>query len=310
MLELVGKYNSAKVFTDNVEQEAISQIINLLNQPFMEGSVLRVMPDCHKGAGCTIGTTMTIRDKIVPNLVGVDIGCGMLTAKLADNDIDLEQLDAVIHKYIPAGFSARARPHPLSKRLDLDRLLCKDSVNLDRARKSIGTLGGGNHFIEVGKGSEGEFYLVVHTGSRNMGKQIAEYYQDAAVKAIKSNNMDVSELIAKLKAEGREQEIQATLENRQMQTVKIQKDLAYVEGGLFDDYLHDMGIAQEYADLNREVIVDEIVKHMSLTVVGSFSTVHNYIDMDTMVLRKGAISSTITSLFKSAYSCAMPISCK
>ena len=289
MLELQGKYNSAKVFTDNAGQEVISQIIELLNQPFIASSVVRIMPDCHKGSGCTIGTTMTVKDKIVPNLVGVDIGCGMLTVRLADEHVDLEKLDAVIHKHVPAGFSARSNPHPYSGQAGLDSLRCKDSVNLDRAEKSIGTLGGGNHFIELGKGSSDEYYLVVHTGSRNLGKQIAEYYQNAAIKSLESQRKDTSELIAKLKLEGRESEIQDVLQSRQ--TVKVQKDLAYVEGGLYDDYLHDMSIAQAYADLNRDAIVDEIVKRMGLTVVNSFSTVHNYIDMDTMILRKGAVSA-------------------
>ena len=176
MIELKGKDNTAKVFTDTAEQSAISQIEHLLNQEFIESSNIRVMPDAHAGMGCTIGTTMTIADKIVPNLVGVDIGCGMETVLLKEKRVELAQLDKAIHQYIPSGFDTRSAPHHMVNEIDLTALRCAKHVGLDRAALSIGTLGGGNHFIELGKDEGGQLYLVVHSGSRNLGKQVCEFY--------------------------------------------------------------------------------------------------------------------------------------
>jgi len=204
MIEIRGKYNTARVFTDNVEDVAIAQILELCNQEFVKDSIIRIMPDTHAGAGCTIGTTMTISDKIVPNLVGVDIGCGMETIKLKNNDIDLEKLDKVIHEYIPSGFDIRKKQHPYADNVDFDKLVCKKGVSIDRAKLSIGTLGGGNHFIEVNKDEAAEVYLVVHSGSRHLGKQVAEAYQELGYKELVKNSEYVSETIRKLKAEGRE----------------------------------------------------------------------------------------------------------
>jgi len=267
MIELQGKYNTAKVFTDNIEQEAISQIINLLNQEFVQGSQIRIMPDTHAGAGCTIGTTMTITDKVVPNLVGLDIGCGMETVILRDTHVELQQLDKVIHEHIPAGFSIRRKPHMFMEEVNLNELRCSNQVNLNRAELSLGTLGGGNHFIELDKDDDGRLWLVVHSGSRNLGKQVAEYYQKAAAK------------------------------NLEKKRIKVDKNLAFAEGQLFDDYIHDMAITQRYAELNRKAIVREIVKQMKFKVEDSFTTIHNYIEtspsqgLDTRILRKGAISA-------------------
>lgn len=285
MIELRGKYNTAKVFTDNTEPGAVAQIINLLNQEFTRGSKIRVMPDVHAGAGCTIGTTMTITDKAVPNLVGVDIGCGMETVLLRDERVEPQKLDKVIHENIPAGFAVRATVHAYMGEIDLTSLLCARHVNLDRAARSMGTLGGGNHFIEMNKDDEGRLYLVVHSGSRNLGKQIAEYYQEATVRSLK----DRSKVVAEFKRQGREAEIQAEL--RRLAVLKIDKTLAFAEGQLFDDYMHDMEIAQRYAELNRKAIVKEIVRHMKFKADESFTTVHNYIETGTMILRKGAISA-------------------
>ena len=267
MIELQGKYNTAKVFTDNIEQEAISQIINLLNQEFVQGSQIRIMPDTHAGAGCTIGTTMTITDKVVPNLVGLDIGCGMETVILRDTHVELQQLDKVIHEHIPAGFSIRRKPHMFMEEVNLNELRCSNQVNLNRAELSLGTLGGGNHFIELDKDDDGRLWLVVHSGSRNLGKQVAEYYQKAAAK------------------------------NLEKKRIKVDKNLAFAEGQMFDDYIHDMVITQRYAELNRKAIVREIVKQMKFKVEDSFTTIHNYIEtspsqgLDTRILRKGAISA-------------------
>jgi len=289
MIELQGKYNTAKVFTDNVEQEAISQIINLLNQEFTAGSQIRIMPDTHAGAGCTIGTTMTITDKVVPNLVGVDIGCGMETVLLADTHVELQRLDKIIHEFIPAGFAIRRDPHPLLNDIDLSSLRCADKVNMNRAELSVGTLGGGNHFIELNRDDDGQLYLVVHSGSRNLGKNVAEYYQKAAMQDLEKRRKDSSMLIQELKAQGREKEIETEI--RKISHVKVDKNLAFAEGQLFEDYIHDMTITQQYALLNRKAIVREIVKQMKFKVTDSFTTVHNYIDKETMILRKGAISA-------------------
>ena len=261
MIELKGEYNTAKVFTGTAEQSAVTQIEHLLNQAFMEGSKIRVMPDAHAGMGCTIGTTMTITDKIVPNLVGVDIGCGMETALLKDKRIELAQLDKAIHKHIPAGFNTRKTPHHFIEKIDLQSLRCAKHVDLKRAVLSIGTLGGGNHFIELGKNSNGQLFLVIHSGSRNLGKQVCEHYQNTA-----ANNLG-------RKGKGAD------------------RVLAYLEGPLFEDYLHDMGIVQQYADLNRKAIVKELEKRVKFKITEQFTTVHNYIDLDMMILRKGAISA-------------------
>ena len=289
MIELHGKYNTAKVFTDNVEQEAISQIVNLLNQEFASGCKIRVMPDVHAGAGCTIGTTMTVSDKIVPNLVGVDIGCGMETVILRNEHAELQKLDKAIHNLIPAGFDTRKSPHILADEIDLANLRCAKSVDLNRAELSIGTLGGGNHFIELDRDDDGRLYLVVHSGSRHLGKQIADHYQKAAAKDAQRKPKDADALIADLKAQGREKEIQVEL--KKLGIHKADRNLAFCEGALFDDYLHDMDIAQKYAELNRLAIVKEIIKAMKFKVDDQFTTIHNYIDLDGMILRKGAISA-------------------
>lgn len=289
MLEIRGKYNTAKVFTDNVEAEAISQIMELCNQEFVAESQIRIMPDTHAGAGCTIGTTMTITDKIVPNLVGVDIGCGMETIKLKNSRLDLEKLDHVIHNDVPAGFVTRETVHPYAKQIDFEGLICKKAVNLERAKLSIATLGGGNHFLEVNTDSTGALYLVVHSGSRNLGKQVAEYYQKFAFQELNGQNQQAEEVIKRLKAAGRVQEIEQQLQ--QIKRVKVRKELAYLVGQSYQDYLHDMQLVQGFATLNRQAIIEVIVKRMGLEIVEQFTTIHNYIDLKGMILRKGAISA-------------------
>ncbi|ARO21451.1 RNA-splicing ligase RtcB (plasmid) [Bacillus tropicus] len=290
MLELRGKYNSAKVFTDNVEDTAMGQIIELCNQPFAEGSNIRIMPDTHAGAGCTIGTTMTITDKIVPNLVGVDIGCGMEVAIIDKNktEINFDQLDEIIRKYVPSGFNVRSssQRHPLSKQVNFRDV--RAPFKLDRAKDSIGTLGGGNHFVELNE-LDDKVVLVIHSGSRNLGKQIAEHYQNRAYDELINVKDEKDRIIAELIAAGRQSEIQEALS--MVKKPKIQKDLAYLEGQGFKDYMNDMKIAQHYALLNRKAMVNEIVTRMNWKVADSFTTIHNYIDMDNMILRKGAISA-------------------
>lgn len=288
MVELKGKYNTAIVFTDNIDSGAIAQVTELLNQDFTKGNKICIMPDCHKGAGCVIGTTMTIKDKIVPNLVGVDISCGMLTVELGKIDIELTVLDSYINNYIPSGFNIRDEELHYS---ELDKLACRDFVNLNRAKRSIGTLGGGNHFIELSKDSKDNLYLVIHSGSRHLGKQVAELYQEKAHNELKNKKGQIDELIQQLKAEGRESEISGAIKT--IPKSRVPKYLCYVEGTMFDNYLHDMDILDKYARLNREFMAKEICKSFGRVLEDTyfFHTVHNYIDTDSMILRKGAISA-------------------
>lgn len=293
MLELQGKYNSAKVFTEIIDEGAVSQIITLLNQPMSQEQTVRIMPDVHAGAGCTIGTTMTVTDKIVPNLVGVDIGCGMETVRLKERHIEVMQLDKLIYKAIPSGFSIREKPHRYSEKIDLAKLFCYDKINSVRAERSIGTLGGGNHFIEADKGSDGAVYIVIHSGSRHLGVEVAKYYQEEAYRRLnKSSQSDVNELIAKMKTEGRQKQLEAEIKKlKNTKRTSVPKELAYAEGELFEQYIHDMKIVQEFAAINRQAMMDEIIKGMGLHVIEQFTTVHNYIDTDSMILRKGAVSA-------------------
>jgi RNA-splicing ligase RtcB len=288
-MELQGKFNNARVFTDNVENTAIGQIIDLCNQEFVKDSKIRIMPDTHAGSGCTIGTTMTITDKVVPSLVGVDIGCGMETIKINNDTINFDQLDSVIRKYVPSGMSVRNKTHANSKMINLDDLVCVDHVNVDRAYKSIGTLGGGNHFIEVNQDDEGSYYLVIHSGSRNLGKQVAEYYQNLAYERLTNINEIKQALIQTLKSEGRTKDIQTEL--AKIKTPSFSKDLAYLQGDDFKYYIADMKLTQRFATLNRKAMIDEIVQRMGFAVETQFTTIHNYIDTDNMILRKGAISA-------------------
>ncbi|MBR1431696.1 RtcB family protein [Ruminococcus sp.] len=293
MIILNGKYNSAKVFTDNIEQDAIAQIIAFCSQPMSEGAQIRIMPDVHAGAGCTIGTTMTITDKVIPNLVGVDIGCGMETVRLKEKHIELQKLDKLIYEKIPSGFAIREKPHRYGEKIDLTELYCYKHIDPLRAEKSIGTLGGGNHFIEADKGEDGSIYIVIHSGSRHLGVETAKFYQNEAYRRLnKSSDKEAAELIARLKAEGREKQIQSELKKlANTKTTDVPKHLAYCEGELFEQYIHDMKIVQKFAMLNRQAMMDEIIKGMHLHVEEQFTTIHNYIDTDTMILRKGAVSA-------------------
>ena len=291
MFELQGKYATAKVFADAADDKAISQVIELLSQPYAENSRIRMMPDIHAGAGCTIGTTMTIKDKVCPNLVGVDIGCGMETTRLCEAHIDYEKLDKLIREYIPSGFSVRKEPHSYAAKVNLNDLYCVDHVDIDRAYNSIGTLGGGNHFIEVDRDDEGNLYLVIHSGSRHLGVEIATYYQKAAFKALKYSQEEMQAAIARLKSEGRQRDIQMTLQAMKSARPQIPEQLAYVEGELMERYLHDMQIAQTFAMLNRQAMTDVIVQSMRLYESAQFTTIHNYIDLDNMILRKGSVSA-------------------
>lgn len=293
MIELKGKYNEAKIFTDIVDEASISQVLLLLNQEFAGGSRIRLMPDIHAGAGCTIGTTMTIEDKVVPNLVGVDIGCGMETIQIKERHIELQKLDKLIYEKIPSGFAVREKTHRYFEEINLEELYCYQYIDSKRAEKSLGTLGGGNHFIEANQDEEGNIFIVVHSGSRHLGLEVANYYQEEGYQALNgSSKADIAKLIEELKSQGREREIQKSIKAfKNTKRTNIPKQLAYVSGDLFDYYIHDMKIIQNYAQLNRQAMVSEIVKGMKIHIVDQFTTIHNYIDTDAMILRKGAVSA-------------------
>ena len=290
MRTVTGKYGTAKIFTDLVEDSAVDQVKTLMDQEFVDGCKVRMMPDIHAGSGCVIGTTMEIRDKICPNLVGCDIGCGMHTTIMPSTIFpDFEKLDRVIREHIPSGFNIRKEPHHYIRNTHLDELLCRNSVDIERAKLSLGTLGGGNHFIEVDRDDEGRYYLVIHTGSRHLGVEVAEYYQNWAYDSLKQNHKNIRNcLIESLRAQDREKEIQKELSNL---TCDVPKDLAYVGGMLFDSYLHDMKIVREYAKWNRIAITDVIRTFMNWGIEDDFETIHNYIDTNQMILRKGAVSA-------------------
>lgn len=262
MIEIKGVYTDAKVYTGELEVSAEGQIKALCDQPFAAGSKIRIMPDVHAGKGCTIGTTMTIGDYVVPNLVGVDIGCGMLTVKLKEKRLNLPQLDSFIRQNIPYGRDVRERPHRSHGRIDLEELRCYKKVDTRRAKESLGTLGGGNHFIEVDKDEEDNLYLVIHTGSRNLGLRVAELYQKKAYDSVG----------------GRKQ-------------TEIPYELAPLTGDEMQDYLADMAFMQRFAALNRRIIKEVILDGMKLHEEASFETIHNYIDTEAMILRKGAVSA-------------------
>lgn len=293
MIELRGEYNEAKIFTDIVDEASISQVLLLLNQEFVSESKIRLMPDIHAGAGCTIGTTMTITDKIVPNLVGVDIGCGMESVRVKETHIELQKLDKLIYNNIPSGFNVREKTHKYFDEINLEDLFCFKYIDQKRAEKSLGTLGGGNHFIEADKDDEGNIYIVVHSGSRHLGVEVANYYQEEGYKSLNgSTKKDIDNLISDLKAQGREREIQKSIAVlKDTNRTNIPRQLAYVSGELFEQYIHDMKIVQKYAELNRQAMIHEIVKGMKLHVMEQFTTVHNYIDTEAMILRKGAVSA-------------------
>lgn len=296
MFTLSGKYGTAQVFAAALEQTAVTQITELLCQDFIGSSLVRIMPDAHAGAGCVVGTTMTLQGKVVPNLVGVDVGCGVLAQQLCMKP-DFKKLDRVIRERVPSGFAVRTSPHRLLNHRALVDLKCAASVNLNRADLSVGTLGGGNHFLEVDIDSSGRYWLVVHSGSRNLGKQVAEYYQAEAVKQRAGQDYGKDRLVADLRAAGRAAEISDALKT--LNILKIPKYLAYCDGTLFDDYIHDMEITQEYARINRAAIVETITDEMEMADEDSFETVHNYIETDTRnfstpsppMLRKGAVAA-------------------
>ena len=286
-----GKYNTAIIYTQNVEQSALQQIRRLCDFEPLAQSQIRIMSDVHAGVGCTIGTTMTIVDKVVPNMVGVDIGCGMRVVQLQAGAIDYPALDDYIRHHIRVGREIRDQLHGLVDQIDLGQLRCVRHIKRERAERSIGTLGGGNHFVEVDRDEQGTLYLVVHTGSRHLGVSVAAYYQNAAYQRLAARGPAArNDLIDELRAQGRQADIEQQLA-RLTPAVTVPPELAYVEGDLLQDYLHDMGITQRFASLNRQAIADDIVNGLGLGKTDEFETVHNYIDLQHNILRKGAVSA-------------------
>ena len=294
-MEIRGRCGVAIAYARVIEDEAVEQIRRMCDYEFTEGASIRIMPDVHWGKGCTIGTTMTVRDKVVPNLVGVDIGCGMYTVDLGKEEIDLVRFDEAAH-YVPSG---RNLWDGRQEKFDLLGLCCYRALkDTKRIARSLGTLGGGNHFIEIDRSADGTNYLVIHTGSRNLGKQVAEYYQNIAIDL--SHGKDElfrarDELIRRYKAEGRRGELQEALKdlNRafQAKAAEIPADLAFLFGSYLEDYLHDIEICQDFARRNREVIARVLLERTGLVAGEAFHTIHNYIDTEERILRKGAIAA-------------------
>ena len=285
-----------KIFAETIENEVLEQIKKLANYPAYDNSIIRVMSDCHAGKGCVVGTTMTLTDKVTPNLVGVDIGCGVLVVNLGNIEIDFEKLDKTIKRFVPAGFDIHEQAW--GKDDELEDLICFNSIDYSRAIHSIGTLGGGNHFVSIEQSqTNGDKYLVIHTGSRNLGVQVCKFYQDLAFK--KLNEMSEikkqvsNEVIAKCKAEGRQKDIPTELKKALANIKKpsADKELAHLEGDDFNNYIWDMEIVQRFAALNRATIAKIILQKMEWKELDRFETIHNYIDTKNMILRKGSISA-------------------
>jgi len=295
MIEITGKHNIAKCYASTIDENALGQLTEICNTEAFKESKIRVMPDVHAGKGCTIGTTMTVKDKIVPSMVGVDIGCGMYTVLLGKVDIDLERFDSAAHS-VPCG---REVWEGRKEKFDLTVLRCYRSLkDTKRLERSLGTLGGGNHFIEIDEDSDKNKYLVIHSGSRNLGTQVAEYYQDLAVdlnlgkeEYFKARD----EVIRTYKEQGRRSEIQSTLKAMEKEweakAPSLPRDMCYLYGSFMDDYLHDVDVCQRFASRNRKKMAEILLGEMSLAALDSFETIHNYVDVNEMILRKGAVSA-------------------
>ncbi len=295
MEKIIGKVNTAISYAKIIDDGAREQIRRMCDHEFTRGSKIRIMPDVHAGAGCTIGTTMTVDDKAVPNIVGVDIGCGMYTVPLEVEKIDFEKFDEAAH-YIPSGKNVW---EGRIEKLDLTELFCyRNLKETRRIQRSIGTLGGGNHFIEIDRASDGKFYLVIHSGSRNLGKQVAEFYQALAVDLAKGKEelfKEQERIITEYKVAGRRKEIQATLialrKNFAEKNPEVPADLCHVYGKYFEQYMHDLAYCQAFARKNRETMAKVLLERTGISGGEGFHTTHNYIDVEEKILRKGAIAA-------------------
>ena len=297
MKQITGRYATATVYTDIIEETATEQIRQLCDQSFVEGCSIRIMPDVHAGTGCVIGFTADLGQRVIPSIVGVDIGCGMLTVELRKENIDYAKLDQVVREFVPAGSQVHETPAAEFPRLR--ELLIYDKLRMiSWIENSLGTLGGGNHFIEVDVDDEGTHYLVIHTGSRNLGKQVADHYQEWAYDILYGKINEETQrraMIAEYKAAGRTAELQQALNNFRLEIEnQIPRNLCYLTGEARAAYLHDMAICQEYAAMNRRIIADRILTNLlgrGLDTFHSFQTIHNYIDHESNIIRKGAVSA-------------------
>jgi tRNA-splicing ligase RtcB len=301
MFDIKGKYDTARVFTDLVEDQAVADILKLANQEYMKDAGIRIMPDVHAGAGCVIGTTFNLREeKVCPNLVGVDIACGMRLGKIKTKVVDLPKLDKVIRQFIPSGRNIHkgiyefknlmSEVHQMKKKLE-------DLVfrpKMDYCLLSLGTLGGGNHFIELNRDDDGSYYLVIHSGSRYLGKSVADHYMRQAIAAFGGPNVSREEkerVVEEFKSSGKASDIPEALRGLQKSGDVEDQSLAYVEGEEFHNYMHDIEIVSDYADLNKELMMHIIAREMNWKFDEEFTTRHNYIDVGNKILRKGAVSA-------------------
>ncbi|KMN40109.1 RNA-splicing ligase RtcB [Lysinibacillus sp. LK3] len=288
MIEINGRFTNAKIFSQTALQTAVDQIQELTDQAFMAGTKVRIMPDYHAGKGCVIGTTIQLQDRVVPNLVGIDVGCGVFVAQLDVTTVDFAQLDAIIRTYVPSGQDIHKEVSPSRHFVEFEGKQFRASgLKDDYTNLSLGTLGGGNHFIELAKDEDDQHYLLIHTGSRYVGAKVANWHQKRAYENLRRE--DLTEKIEAMKQQGRQQEIQSMIQAYKEQTPFVPKDLSYLEGGAFHDYIHDMKIAQQFARMNRWTIAETIAKQMDWHFTDTFDTIHNYIDTETMTLRKGAV---------------------
>lgn len=288
MIEINGRFTNAKIFAQTALQTAVDQIQELIDQAFMAGTKVRIMPDYHAGKGCVIGTTIQLQDRVVPNLVGIDVGCGVFVAQLDVTTVDFAQLDAIIRTYVPSGQDIHKEVSPSRHFVEFEGKQFRASgLKEDYTNLSLGTLGGGNHFIELAKDEDDQHYLLIHTGSRYVGAKVANWHQKRAYDNLRRE--DLTEKIEALKQQGRHQEIQSMIQAYKEQTPFVPKDLSYLEGEAFHDYIHDMKIAQQFARMNRWTIAETIAKQMDWHFTDTFDTIHNYIDTETMTLRKGAV---------------------
>lgn len=294
MFSAKGKFAEATIFTDLIEEQALSQITEMLNQPITEKTIVAIMPDVHAGAGSTIGTTISLSGnkedwRVCPNVVGVDIGCGMMSYKLADKEIDLKEIDKIVNKYIPSGFNIHSKAQNQKFTDNLIENLTFIVDNPERIGLSLGSLGGGNHFIEIATDEVGSFWLTVHSGSRNLGVQVAKYHQKKAERTIL--NVNVDKIIAEFKAAGKEKDIEKAIKEARAPLADITKDLSFLTGDKLDQYLNDLVLAQKFAHLNRKTMLDIIVEKAGLAIVDEFDSIHNFIDVEEGIIRKGATSA-------------------
>lgn len=288
MIEINGRFTNAKIFAQTALQTAVDQIQELTDQAFMAGTKVRIMPDYHAGKGCVIGTTIQLQDRVVPNLVGIDVGCGVFVAQLDVTTVDFAQLDAIIRTYVPSGQDIHKEVSPSRHFVEFEgKQFRLSGLKDDYTNLSLGTLGGGNHFIELAKDEDDQHYLLIHTGSRYVGAKVANWHQKRAYENLRRE--DLTEKIEAMKQQGRQQEIQSMIQAYKEQTPFVPKDLSYLEGEAFHDYIHDMKIAQQFARMNRWTIAETIAKQMDWHFTDTFDTIHNYIDTETMTLRKGAV---------------------